>query len=76
MRERQRRADIRAQVAGYEDIGDMPAVPRDFWPQPSARMPLVEDVPIEPWTWRQWIGPVLLAVALLGAIGSCVFGGR
>jgi len=72
MRDRQRRADIAAQVAEYEELGDMPSVPRDFWPQPTAPMQLVDD---EPEAWRGWIGPVLLFVALLGAVVSCVFGG-
>lgn len=77
IRERRRRADIRAQVAEYEDIGDMPALPRDFTPHSSARMPLADDdlerVPV-PW-WTGWVLPVLLTVALLGAIASCAFGG-
>lgn len=76
IRERRRRAAIRAQVAEYEDVGDMPAVPRDFCPQPSARMPLLEDPPEVPITWRAWIGPTLLLVSLVGAIASCAFGGR
>ena len=76
IRERRRLAAIRAQVDGYEDIGDVPAVPRDFWPQPSARMPLLEDPPEVPITWRAWIGPTLMVCMLLGAIASCAFGGR
>ena len=31
---------IRAQVDSYEDLGDMPALPSDFTPHSSARMPL------------------------------------
>jgi hypothetical protein len=77
MRERQRLADIRAQIEGYDELGDVPAVPRDFWPQPSARMPLFDDEPPPvPMTWRRHIGPVLLGLMLVGAVASCVFGGR
>ena len=75
IRERRRLADIRAQVEGYEELGDMPALPRDFWPQPTAPMQLLEDPPEVPITWRAWIGPVLLLVSLVGAIASCAFGG-
>ena len=35
MRDRQLLADIRGQVEGYDDLGDMPSVPRDFWPWPT-----------------------------------------
>lgn len=76
-REAERLAHIRAQVAEYEDIGDVPSVPRDFWPRPTAPMQLLDDeklVPV-PW-WTGWVLPVLLTVALAGAIASCAFGGR
>lgn len=76
-REAERLAHIRAQVEGYEELGDMPALPRDFTPHSSARMPLADDdlerVPV-PW-WTGWVLPALLTVALAGAIGSCAFGG-
>lgn len=78
IRDQRMRAAIRAQVEGYEDIGDMPALPRDFTPQPSARMPLFDDdlerVPV-PW-WTGWVLPVLLTFSLVGTIASCAFVGR
>lgn len=76
MREKRRRADIRAQVEGYEELGDMPALPRDFWPRPTAPMQLLDDeklVPV-PW-WTGWVLPALLMVSLVGAIASCALGG-
>lgn len=73
---RQMWPEARAQVDGYDDLGDMPSVPRDFVPRPTAPMQLVDEDPFEPWTWRHWIGPVLLVVALVGAVASCAFGGR
>lgn len=75
-REAQRLAHIRAQVAEYEDVGDVPSVPRDFWPQPTAPMQLLDEPDEVPAPWTSWLLPIALLVSLGFALASCVFGGR
>lgn len=69
------------------ELGEGVALPADFEPRHSEPAPL--DTPrdgvfdVDSWipctaseAWRGVLGPAVLAVALVGAFVSCVFGGR
>lgn len=72
------------------ELGELPALPVDFTPFRSEPMPL--DTPRDPPTYTdtdgtvwygatpaqdgRFIGAILLALAALASLVSCVFGGR